>query len=236
MTCTTDNSNGRKRIERNKNKWVNLGLTPIYVTSKLESAFNNRIKYSTSLLNGQFGCHQTHQRAWREFLKTNSMFILITEDDAFPINGDDLIKEIEIFAQFCSEDSAPKFLQLGHVIFPKLNFVKWIVALSKFIRIKKIYQGKYINTLSYGTHCYLINRSMAEFLITVNPYGILGLDTILINIANSELGRNFDFRRLIFPVCLQERLDSSIPSDQEHKGRGSQKLTFQEKIACLAES
>jgi hypothetical protein len=235
LSCTTDSISGAQRVERNEGKWAKLGLKPIYVTSKVESKFEDRFQFNSKLLNAQYGCHKTHQKAWNDFLKTDSLIALITEDDAFPINCDEIIREIEIFSRDSSDPSIPKFLQLGHVIFPKLNFKKCVVATMKYIGSKRRTKTRYTRKLSYGTHCYLVNRRMAEFLVSFDPYGILGLDVILMNLADSEFGNNFEFRRLIFPVSLQERIDSSIPTNQEYKGRDFNELTVRERIACIAE-
>ncbi len=233
--CTTDSDNGRKRVTRNRNFWSNLGLSPRYIATKIAISFDVLEVSRQGLALAQFGCYQTHREVWREFLATDFSVALVTEDDAFPIDQKELVSQIEKFTLESSKNSKKKLLQLGHVIFPAINPKKLFAGFFKYILMRRKRIQGYTENLSFGTHCYLINRDMAEFLATFEPNGILGLDVTLMALSRSELASDMDMKRLIYPVSLQERIDSSIPSHQEYKGRDIHKLTIREKLVCLGE-
>lgn len=46
-----------------------------------------RLLYGEKLSSEQIGCHISHRRAYQEFLESQDEWILIVEDDAFPLDG-----------------------------------------------------------------------------------------------------------------------------------------------------
>ena len=235
-SCTLENETGKRRRERNLSKWQAVGIPPEYVFGFNQKSSRHYSGHKNEIARAQFGCHQTHLFAWQHFLNSGSVYALITEDDAFPLNDCDLIQEISKLVVSEEFKESPCLIQLGHVIFSKFSFSILFISILKLIKNFKILRRGYTSSLSFGTHAYLINRAMAEFLVQFEPNGMLGLDILLINLSKSELGANIGFQKKVIPLVRQERIDSSIPTNQEYFGNLSGKLNLSEIISCVAES
>lgn len=236
LVCSLDNIPSKGRLQRIIPLWDSQGLTFTPVIGQLPNVLRfEGLRDVEMLSRGQLGCYQTHLQAWSSFLLSKCDWCLVIEDDAIPLVNSQFKKRLDSLKKQYHKTEFPCFIQIGHVPFSRITSLKLIIALYKFIfKAPKLLRG-YTSELSYGTHCYLINRSMASFLIEFSATGILGLDTIFIQLSKSPLAKNFVMKRRIFPLSLQERADSSIPADQEYKGRISNKLTIRERLSCISE-
>lgn len=238
LACTLDSPIGTSRRSRTQKIWAEENLSPIYVFGKPhigeELIFDSPQK--KNLAAGQLGCYSTHKIAWNTFLETQEEFCLITEDDAILVNRNTFSTLLANLTQDYSSTEKPLLIQLGHVTFQNVGIKQFLLATIKFLRNPLSVCNGFTTRLSFGTHCYLINREMARFLSQFPPSGMLGLDVVLIHFSRSQLANDMVIQRRILPISIQERIDSSIPAVQDYKGRTDSRLTFREIISSISQS
>ena len=226
MQITTENTVGIGRRNRNSKKWVNLNLSPNFVSQNydLEQAEYFDINLQQKL-KGVGGCIATHRNAWSQICSLGEGFYLITEDDAVPsINF--LQKIEEIANELRNEDVGsitlttiklhpkhlPTLIQLGWSVNRYFSTRQLMASIKHLIVFRGRAKNSYVRKFSYGTHCYLLNKEMAQFLLAnISSYSI-PLDVQFI-----MLSQNLDFASLCIVRTLenysyQERIDSNIES------------------------
>lgn len=243
LAITTPNQIGHQRRSMHHADWLSVNLEPKYIYANLPKKISEP-KYlaSNRLYQAQLSCTQTHRLAWKEFLSTDFEYCLITEDDA-SASDSEFFHSLDSLIRDTVYRNKPVIVQLGAVVFarPALSkIMKSIANLFLSIRLMKIrFRPRFVYTreFSYGTHCYLLNRLMAEVLCEIDDVGYIGLDAHLMAFLNHSLGKDIcdTFRRLV-PASFQRREDSNIPTSQEYLGRRTMKPTIWELIACFANS
>lgn len=236
FSITTNNKVGAARRVLHTPDWESVNLPPTYIFAdvpKIQKSLLGR----QSLFLTQLSCTQTHQVAWKKFLATSSKWLLVTEDDAC-VSDIAFFKNIESFPEKLPKEKSATIVQLGHVVFPKLTWKKLINSISNLSKMKSKQVPKvFTNNFSYGTHCYLINREMADLLLEMDSAGHLGLDAHLMGFLNHELGhRCCSIYRKLIPASTQWRADSNQDATQEYFGRKSKKIKFTEYVASIANS
>lgn len=223
---TTMDEIGERRRLRTIEFWRELDLSPDYVDSE-----NPEIAYpffSESLnrrMRGIAGCLNTHREAWKSFLESEYDLALITEDDAIPsVKIGSEIDKIQRYLSGRSLSTAPtkmdainhfgrpSLIQLGWHLYPKLSFKQFLVAVYHLVKYRGPVTNGYVRGFSYATHCYLINREMAIFLLDKLSSEGLPIDIQFINFANFHVYSECNFLRSCQNYATQERLDSSIES------------------------
>jgi GR25 family glycosyltransferase involved in LPS biosynthesis len=105
---------------------------------------------------GEIGCYLSHYNVWKEFLNTKDEYCIICEDDiVFEKKILDINVLYEKVKSFLSTENDPPiaiFLTIMSIFYDKKN----IKELPELWRAT----GRF-----FGTACYLINRSMANFLV-----------------------------------------------------------------------
>lgn len=226
MQITTENTVGIGRRNRNSEKWVELNLRPNFVSQNydLEQAEYFDIDLQQKL-KGVGGCIATHRNAWSQICSLGEGFYLITEDDAVPSTN--FLKKIEEIANELRDGDVdsitlttlkfhPKYLptliQLGWSVNRHFSARQLLASIKHIIVFRGQIKNSYVRNFSYGTHCYLLNKEMAKFLLAnISSYSI-PLDVQFI-----MLSQNLDFASLCILRTLenysfQERIDSNIES------------------------
>jgi GR25 family glycosyltransferase involved in LPS biosynthesis len=175
-------------------------------------------KYEDSglLTNSQQACFDSHKLAYKEFLLTDSSHALILEDDL-------LVKSTKKLAQAFSHTNISEFdlIQFGYLkmgtrhrfdlalvniesaIFKVISLVirKFGFANSRFAHRLRIHRqllslpGFIHYDIRSGAHCYLISRSLAEFILNLNPPYYLPIDSFLGTLQYSDKFRVTRSRR-----------------------------------------
>lgn len=224
---TTMNEIGEKRRSKFLELWKELDLAPDYVDSKnRETAYPFFSESFNRQVRGLAGCLNTHRKAWKLFLESEYDLALITEDDAVPSVkiGTEIEKiqsylanrplsDLPITIDAIGQFGKPALIQLGWFPFPKVRFRQFIVALYHLVRYKGPVLNGYVRGYVFSTHCYLINREMATFLLdNVSSEG-LPMDLQFMTVVNYYPYRECDILRSCQNYATQERLDSSIESE-----------------------
>ena len=221
---TTENEVGLARRHRNIERWIQLNLPPTYISKGNDfidlSFFNSALNRK---LRGISGCLDTHRLAWHEFVKGDAEYLLITEDDSVPKEG--LEKELAVILNLIIVKGiqTPTLIQLGTSEPAGLTLKRTIVALKHGVQYKGSLFGPYVRHLSFGTHGYLLNKPMAEFLLNTISGSLVPID-----IQFMLASRNPDFFPIIFQRRMlslidQEMLDSSIEVAVQKKWRASRR-------------
>jgi GR25 family glycosyltransferase involved in LPS biosynthesis len=227
LQITTKNSLGIGRRERNSGYWTNLHLSPHFVsqTFELKSAefFDENLKQKIS---GIGGCIATHRKAWSKISSGNKGFYLITEDDSLPTgNFLDKLYEIErelFHVEFNSdkkrvdekfESPVPILIQLGWSVNQRFSLKQLIASLKHLIIYRGAISNSYVRYFSYGTHCYLLNKEMAEFLLANISSTSIPLDVQFILLSQNPNYATLRLFRSLENYSFQERADSNIEID-----------------------
>ena len=226
LQITTKNIIGEARRSRTIDSWRRLGLEPTYVwTQNRATAFQYFSPELNSYIRGATGCINSHRAAWARFLESNNTYCLITEDDSIPEHN--LVFEIEQiesfgihFSELQTDSSIPKplIVQLGWFVFPKTSIWRVVSAIIHLVLIRGPIRHGYTRGFTFGTHCYLINREMAEFMSKALSSSILPLDVQLKNLSEYYIGSGINFLRPIQCFAHQERLDSLIMNQLDRSG------------------
>lgn len=161
---TTDNSVGEERMRR-LNRYVN-GRKLHSVSTPF--VFFDRGPVDTAIqkfLNGQYGCSRSHLKAWQLFLSSNQGLALILEDDAVVPNFDDLEREVQRIGQL--RIAGPLLVQMGWLELGRVGLARGLAAVWHSLRFRGPRARGYVRGFSYGTHCYVVNRSMARYLVQI---------------------------------------------------------------------
>lgn len=238
LSITTDNEVGAARRVLHTSDWSSVNLPPTYIFAKAPNVSTDKaILGANSLFVTQLSCTQTHQLAWRHFLDTTSIWLLVTEDDSC-VSDAKFFESIESFPLKIPNRNNATIVQLGCMVFAKLTIKKLVVSFLNFLKFRNFTTfGIYTNDFSYGTHCYLINRDMAKLLLEMDDAGYLGLDAHLMGFLNHELGRICcNVYRKLIPASMQWRSDSNQDATQEYFGRKRKKVGVTELVASVANS
>jgi len=161
-------------------------------------------------LRGISGCLDTHKEAWRKFLNEKEKFLLITEDDSVPCAGLDIELKDILGRLIDKEAREPMLIQLGVLEPAPLTPKRSVVALKHIFQYKGKLSGKYVRKLSFGTHGYLINKPMAEFLLTTVSGSLIPIDDQFMHASRNSNFHSVYFQRRMFSLIDQDMLDSSI--------------------------
>jgi GR25 family glycosyltransferase involved in LPS biosynthesis len=235
---TTQNEIGLARRSRNINKWLKFGLEPTYISTNnefvsltfLDSSLNRKLR-------GISGCLDTHKEAWRKFLKKEERFLLITEDDSVPLTG--LDTELKTFlGQFVNRQAhEPMLIQLGVSEPAPLTPKRIVVALKHILQFRGKLSKKYVRNLSFGTHGYLVNKSMAEFLLTTISGSLIPIDDQFRHASRNPSFHLVYFQRRMISLIDQDALDSSIEiSVRKNSINFKNKSKLVEILTALADS
>jgi GR25 family glycosyltransferase involved in LPS biosynthesis len=155
----------------------------------------------------------SHKKAYKEFLSSNEEFCLILEDDFLITEPDSLIKSLKLLTKFKFDLFQLGWLETGtdirmlklidgftYFLFRSLNRVSRYMpnlrkALQKKMRPRRT--SRYPSTVipdSFlpGAHGYVISRTFAENVLTLNDPTFLSADDFLIAITKM---RSFDVCR-----------------------------------------
>jgi len=82
--------------------------------------------------------------------------------------------------------------------------------LKHIIQYKGKLSSRYVRKLSFGTHGYLVNKSMAEFLLTTVSGSLIPIDDQFRHASRNPNFHAVYFQRRMFSLIDQDMLDSSI--------------------------
>lgn len=145
---------------------------------------------------GQIGCFMSHEAAWHEISKGNAEYGLVLEDDvhlssAFRdvIKSDDWIpKEADLIRL---EDTGQRLkLSLGQKAFGK----------------RKIYK---VESAAWGAGGYIIRKTLAKRLISVDCSLHTPVDDFLFNLDTSSVSHTFSTYQLVPAVCIQDKFEDT---------------------------
>jgi hypothetical protein len=235
---TTQNEIGLARRSRNINKWLEFGLNPTYVSTNndfvgltfLDPSLNKKLR-------GISGCLDTHTEAWRRFLNEEERFLLITEDDSVPLTGLDI--ELKAFlGHFLNKQAdEPILIQIGVSEPAPLTPKRIAVALKHIVQYRGKLSDRYVRKLSFGTHGYLINKSMAEFLLTTISGSLIPIDDQFRHVSRNPNFQSLYFQRRMVSLIDQDALDSSIEiSVRKKEPNYKKKSKFTAILTALADS
>jgi GR25 family glycosyltransferase involved in LPS biosynthesis len=169
----------------------------------------------------------SHKKAASEFLKTDSEYALILEDD-FQLNHPLALPKVEWLA-----NNSVDFLQVGFLYVTKwesidiafincrdviLRVIRFCSAYSKFLDskfssrllIKELPKSsfKLIPTdIRPGGHCYIISRSFAEAMQTLNNPIVFSADELFVSISRMRAFKMLRFRK---SMVSQDNSPSSV--------------------------
>ena len=166
-----DNRRDRAAISRSRLAKLNLEETRISAITREQIGF---LENTTNQLyfQGIVACRMSHIKAIEIFLESHQDYCLILEDDFIFENP--LTKILLLEFQQKMESRNIQLLQIGHL--PLGNSMKGISA--SFFRVfnkcalpirvilyRKIFHSEFVDGFSPGTHAYMIDRNMAEYLV-----------------------------------------------------------------------
>jgi len=116
-------------------------------------------------LNGTYGCSRSHLKAWQLFLSTNHGSALVLEDDVVFPSLEDLESEIDRIKQLSID--IPMLVQLGWLELGRVGLARWLAAIWHALRFRGPRTQGFVRGFGFGTHCYLVKRSMARYLVQI---------------------------------------------------------------------
>jgi GR25 family glycosyltransferase involved in LPS biosynthesis len=244
LQISTENEVGHARRNRNLRFWLEMGIEPTIITTPTEmdawTFFSDDLR---RYIRGSKGCLVTHRAAWQKFLESGEELCLISEDDAIP--EFDVKKQIYSLSQFLEmtvgleldEESKPILVQLGWHLFPRITFRQVLVSAFHFMKFHGPVKNGYTRGFSYGTHTYVLNRNMAEYISQTITSETIPLDVQLKTLSEFYIGSEILFVRANFNYSHQERLDSGIVNISAREYLKKQKfLSLRECIQSLADA
>jgi GR25 family glycosyltransferase involved in LPS biosynthesis len=238
LQITTDNETGFNRRARNLVSWQKVDLPPDYVhTVNNYVGFNFLDVKADNKLRGILGCLMTHRAAWEKFLKSGIEWVLITEDDCVPDSN--LSQEIfNIEALFSEHDiTKPTIIQLAHFVTPVLTLSRLVACISHMIFFRGKVKDAYVTHLSYGTHCYLLNRPMAEFFLKHLTGSLIPIDDQMIAASKNPLYSDLFFLRRLKSLANQDLFESAIDqSNVTYSNTKNSKWQVKNMILSIAEA
>ena len=227
LQITTENRVGAGRRERNSGYWAHLNLSPTFISQDFElknsEFFDKNLKQR---LTGIGGCIVTHREAWAKINLAGKGFYLITEDDSIPTDNfrnklveieKDLSRlELDIYQKTVDEKietPIPTLIQLGWSVNQRFSLKQLIVSIKHLIFYRGALANSYVRNFSYGTHCYLINKEMAQFLLENISSNSIPLDVQFILLSQNPNYASLRLFRSLENYSLQERADSNIEID-----------------------
>jgi hypothetical protein len=165
---------------------------------------------ANSRIRGMRGCLETHRKAWALLISENYPYALITEDDAIPDKK--LHDEISLIEEILKDSTLhkPCLIQLAHFIPPKITLKRFLVALFHLLKYRGPVRNAYVDTLSFGTHGYVVNRDMAIFLLGTLSGSLVPIDDQFISASHNSVYRDITFTRRLRSIINQDLKDSAI--------------------------
>jgi GR25 family glycosyltransferase involved in LPS biosynthesis len=166
-----DDRKDRAAISRSRLEKLELEETRISATTRAEIGFLEKTR-NQRYFRGILACRMSHMKAMEIFLESDKNHCLILEDDFIFENS--LTKSLLQEMQQKMEYRNIQLLQIGHL--PLGNPMKGFSATFfrvfnrcalpiRVILYRKISHSEFVDGFSPGTHAYIINRNMAEYLV-----------------------------------------------------------------------
>ena len=208
-----DHRKDRAAISRSRFDKLDLEETRISATTREQIGFLEKTT-NQHYYQGIVACRMSHIKAMEIFLESHQDYCLILEDDFIFENS--LTKILLLELQKKMEYRKIQLLQIGHL--PLGNSMKDISALFfrvfnkcalpfRVILYRKIFHSEFVYGFSPGTHAYMIDRNMAEYLVENRRLELkTPLDTWYSNLAkkSKQLGHGRHIARLRFSIVSQD--------------------------------
>jgi hypothetical protein len=169
---------------------------------------------------GERAIWSSHQKALDDFLKSESKFALILEDDANLANSQISQESISKWVSV-TEALGLSMLQVGFISqFYKLSKPRGLLDLVLAFRAKRIVYQRGLETrivlgeFRSGAHAYLVNRALAQLLVGANTPTLLAADNFFESLARQDSKKRFG--RLLKSAIEQEsRVQGSKALDSD---------------------
>ena len=223
LQITTKNDIGEDRTSRTKVYWDNLTLQPKYVSTDATLEYIHGFS-SDSLRKamGVAGCLQTHRKAWEMISRFDGGVFLISEDDCIPaidftVKIDEIFKD-PFFQQthtgtvMSSKSNEAFLLQIGWTSNMKITLKRLTVYFYHLVKFRGPIKARFARHLAFGTHCYLLNPKMANFLLANISSNHIPIDLQFISLSKNPIYNHLKILRTIENLSSQEGIDSHIES------------------------
>lgn len=183
-----------------------------------------RFKNSSFQVPGLAANWMSHQRVYKNFLKSTHEFALVLEDDAYLSDAKSLNQNLLLNWTQLTKSHKLSLLQIGFVSsYYRLTTTRGLLDLLLALRSKRIIRDAQfrrtlvIGEFRAGAHAYIVSRELAEALVGANVPPTLSSDRFLDVLARNSEGSRFRFARLFNSEIEQEsrmststRLDSDV--------------------------